>query len=136
MKLSDHFTLNEFTYSDTARAQGIDNSVLSDAVLMNLKALCRNVLEPLRLRYGKPIRISSGYRCPKLNKAVGGVASSAHLFGQAADLNVGSREENARLFELIQTMWLPFDQLIDEYGMAWVHVSYSPRNRRQVIKQR
>ena len=136
MKLSDHFTLNEFTYSDTARAHGIDNSVTSDAVLMNLKALCRNVLEPLRLRYGKPIRISSGYRCPKLNKAVGGVASSQHVVGQAADLNVGSREENARLFELIQTMRLPFDQLIDEYGMAWVHVSYSPRNRRQVIRQR
>lgn len=136
MKLSDHFTLNEFTYSDTARAQGIDNSVSSDAVLMNLKALCHNVLEPLRLRYGKPIRISSGYRCPKLNKAVGGVASSQHVVGQAADLNVGSREENARLFELIQDMKLPFDQLIDEYGMAWVHVSYSPRRRRQVIRQR
>lgn len=136
MKLSDHFTLNEFTYSATARAQGIDNSVPSDTVLMNLKALCKNVLEPLRLRYGKPIRISSGYRCPKLNKAVGGVASSAHLLGQAADVNVGSREENARLFELIQKMKLPFDQLIDEYGMAWVHVSYSPRHRRQVIKQR
>lgn len=136
MKLSDHFTLNEFTYSDTARAQGIDNSVHSDAVLMNLKALCHNVLEPLRLRYGKPIRISSGYRCPKLNKAVGGVASSQHVVGQAADLNVGSREENARLFELIQDMKLPFDQLIDEYGMAWVHVSYSPRRRRQVIRQR
>lgn len=136
MKLSDHFTLNEFTYSDTARAQGIDNSVPSDVVLMNLKALCRNVLEPLRLRYGKPIRISSGYRCPKLNNAVGGVASSQHVLGQAADLYVGSREENARLFELIRTMRLPFDQLIDEYGMAWVHVSYSPRNRRQVIRQR
>ena len=136
MKLSDHFTLNEFTYSDTARAQGIDNSLPSDAVLMNLKALCHNVLEPLRLRYGKPIRISSGYRCPKLNKAVGGVASSQHVFGQAADLNVGSREENARLFELIQDMKLPFDQLIDEYGMAWVHVSYSPRKRRQVIRKR
>ena len=63
MKLSDHFTLNEFTYSDTARAQGIDNSVPSDAVLMNLKALCHNVLEPLRLRSTVliPCKITSSF---------------------------------------------------------------------------
>lgn len=136
MKLSEHFTLAEMLHSDTARQKGIDNAMPNDAVLMSLKALCRNVLEPLRKAYGKPITVTSGYRCPMLNKAVDGVANSQHTKGEAADLSVGSTAENRRLFELIRQMKLPFDQLIDEYGMRWVHVSYSPRNRRQVIYKR
>lgn len=136
MKLSEHFTLEEMLHSDTARQKGIDNALPNDAVLMSLKALCRNVLEPLRKVYGKPITVTSGYRCPVLNKAVGGVANSQHTKGEAADLSVGSTAENRKLFDLIRQLKLPYDQLIDEYGMRWVHVSYSPRNRRQVIYKR
>lgn len=136
MKLSEHFALEEMLRSDTARQKGIDNALPNDAVLMSLKALCRNVLEPLRKAYGKPITVTSGYRCPVLNKAVGGVANSQHTKGEAADLSVGSTAENRKLFDLIRQLKLPYDQLIDEYGMRWVHVSYSPRNRRQVIYKR
>jgi hypothetical protein len=87
----------------------------------------------LRTVYGKPIRVNSGYRCPKLNKAVGGSATSQHVLGQAADITGGNKSENKILFDLIKSLKLPFDQLIWENGGTWVHVSYGPRNRRQVL---
>ena len=84
--------------------------------------------------YGKPITVNSGYRCPKLNDAVGGAKNSQHMRGEAADITAGSKMENKRLFELI---WdnLPFDQLIDESNYSWVHVSYvsTSKNRKQIL---
>ena len=90
----------------------------------------------MREAWGRPIVVNSGYRCPKLNRAVGGVARSQHTKGEAADIRTLSnrRWENEQLFKLIVKMKLPFDQLIDEHGYSWIHVSYSEgKNRRQVL---
>lgn len=127
-----YFSIKELTRSDTANRLKIDNTP-SQEVIDNLTALVDNVLDPLRELYGKPIHISSGYRCPRLNKAVGGVSTSQHLVGQAADINQGSHEENRRLFVYIEE-YLPFDQLLWENGGAWVHISYRKdgKNRQQV----
>ena len=129
-----HFTIDELCRSDTAQRKGINN-MPTDNVRKNLTELVDNVLDPLREWYGKPIRVNSGYRCPALNKAVGGVANSQHLTGQAADIDVNDRSENRRLMKHIEDN-LDFDQLIWENGGAWVHVSYRPdgRNRRQVLR--
>lgn len=129
-----YFTIRELCQSHTAAVQHIDNTPPA-AVRRNLEALTDNILDPLREAYGKPVNVSSGYRCPRLNKAVGGVRNSQHLTGHAADLTAGSPTQNKKLFRLIQTLGLPFDQLIDERNYRWVHVSYDPtRNRRQVLK--
>ncbi len=129
-----HFTIEELCRSDTARSRGIDNTP-TEEVRKNLTALVGNVLDPLREWYGKPIYVNSGYRCPALNKAVGGVASSQHLTGQAADIDVNDRAENRKLMKHIEDS-LDFDQLIWENGGAWVHVSYRAdgKNRRQVLR--
>lgn len=129
-----HFSIHELTTSATAVRLGINNTP-DKTVTANLTALVDNVLDPLREAWGKPIIVSSGYRCPKLNKAVGGAASSQHILGQAADIHTVSDEpkENKQLYDLIRKLNLPVDQCINEYGYNWIHVSYSPRNRRQYI---
>lgn len=140
-----YFTLKELTRSDTASRMKIDNTPTDD-VVKNLTALVDNVLDPLREMYGKPIYISSGYRCPRLNKAVGGVAGSQHKTGQAADIQqvkkimrngeevtVVDHEANRRVFKLIEENF-DFDQLLWENGGRWIHVSFRAdgKNRRQV----
>lgn len=127
-----YFTIKELCRSVTAEREGIDNTP-GDVVKVHLTLLTERVLDPLREAYGKPIKVNSGYRCPKLNKAVGGSATSQHMTGQAADITGGSKAENKKLFDLVRSLKLPFDQLIWENGGVWVHVSYSPRNRRQVL---
>lgn len=131
-----YFTIAEFVKSETAEKKGIDNR-LPKELLPNAQALIDNVLDPLRKAYGKPIVVSSGYRCPALNKAVGGSKTSDHMNGRAADI-VGTPNtpaENRKLFNLIQELKLPFDQLIDEKNFSWVHVSYRGEgNRNQVLK--
>ncbi len=129
-----YFTISELTKSATAQRRGIDNTA-SPEVASNLTALVQNVLDPLREAWGAPIIVTSGYRCPKLNATVGGAKSSQHLKGEAADIRTVSDNpaDNRQLFELIIRLGLPFDQLIDEYGYNWIHVSYGPRHRRQVL---
>ena len=128
-----YFTIKELSHSDTALAKGIDNFPTAEAI-SNLTKLVVNVLDPLREKYGKPIRVSSGYRSPILNRSVNGATSSQHRLGEAADITVGSKEENRKLFEIIKSE-LPFDQLIDEKDFSWVHVSFREgRNRKQVLK--
>lgn len=128
-----YFTIAEFVRSETADRRAIDNR-LPKELLPNVQALVNNVLDPLREAYGKPITVTSGFRCPALNKAVGGSATSQHMSGQAADITAGSREENRRLFYLVQELGLPFDQLIDEKNYSWIHVSYRVGiNRNQVL---
>ncbi len=124
-----YFTLDELTRSRTATRLGIDNTPTTEAVAC-LKLLVEHVLDPLRQAWGRPIAVTSGYRCPQLNKAVGGVPGSQHLLGQAADIVAGSPRDNARLYKLLQQLRLPVDQAIDEHGHQWLHVSYGPRNRR------
>ena len=130
-----YFTMNELTHSATAIRKGIDNTP-DNTAKANLTALVANILDPLREAYGKPIVVSSGYRCAKLNRAVGGVARSQHITGQAADIQSVSKSkaDHKKLFELAQRLRLPFDQLIDEYDYKWVHISFSAKgNRRQVL---
>ena len=128
-----YFTIKELSHSDTALAKGIDNFPTAEAI-SNLTKLVDNVLDPLREKYGKPICVSSGYRSAILNRSVNGATSSQHRLGEAADITVGSKEENRKLFEIIKSE-LPFDQLIDEKDFSWVHVSFREgRNRKQVLK--
>ncbi len=135
MQLTEHFRLREFTRSATALDMGIDNTPPREAVAL-LKALCENVLEPLRRRFGV-IRITSGYRCEILNRIVGGVPHSQHLYGEAADIQLGSREEGLRMIKFLQEQGIPFDQALLEHnrqsGSRWLHLSYRPlHSRRQV----
>lgn len=128
-----YFTFEELSRSDTARKHHIDNTP-PPAAHKNITALVDNVLDPLREAWGKPIYVNSGYRCPALNRLVRGVSTSQHLQGQAADITTGSKVDNARLFQLAIDLKLPFDQLINENNFSWLHVSYSPRHRRQILK--
>lgn len=132
--MGKYFTINELTKSSTASRLHINNTP-SQEVKDNLNKLIDNVLDPLRGLYGKPIIVNSGYRCPKLNKAVGGARNSQHLIGQASDIRTvtNTKESNKQLFDIIRNSKLPFDQLINEHDFNWVHVSYGPRNRRQVL---
>ena len=129
-----YFTLNELIKSDAARRSKINNTPNKQEE-NNLIALVENILDPLREAYGKPIIVTSGFRCERLNKLVNGSKTSQHRYGQAADIRTveDTVEENKKLFDLIQELNLPFDQLIDEYNFDWVHVSYSPRNRKQIL---
>ena len=134
-----HFTIEELFASATAKAKGIDNTP-NVQQMINLVYLAAYVLEPLRMAMDEPIKIGSGFRCQKLNKAVGGVYNSQHLKGQAADLCIdGDLEKGKRWFNYIKDH-LPFDQLIWEHnakGTYWVHVSFVfpdfGKNRHQVI---
>ena len=129
-----YFTLKELTKSNEAKRNKINN-VPTKQEEQNLVALVENILDPLREAYGKPIIVTSGYRCERLNKLVKGSKTSQHRLGQAADIRTieDTKEENKKLFDLIIELKLPFDQLINEYDFDWIHVSYSPRNRRQIL---
>ena len=132
--MGKYFSIAELTKSETANKRKIDNKPTKE-VENCLNQLIDNILDPLRKAYGQPIIVSSGYRCPELNKAVGGARTSQYTLGQAADIHTksNSKESNKQLFELIKQLKLPFDQLINEYNYSWVHVSYSNRNRRQIL---
>ena len=138
-RISKNFTLDELLASDTAKKCGIINAP-GMAEVCNLCALVHNVLQPLRDAMGEAIKIGSGYRCPQLNKAVGGVSNSQHINGEAADLCIdGDKLKGKRWFDWIKAH-VVFDQLIMEHnskGTYWVHVSYRAdgKNRRQVINE-
>jgi len=134
-KLTDHFSLEEMTFSETAVRHGINNKP-DAATRRNLLELCENILEPIRDLAGGPINVTSGYRSPTLNSLVGGSPESQHKTGEAADINCPLFNPGT-LFNKIRESDLRFDQLIDEFG-GWVHVSHrSPgRNRRQVLRAR
>ena len=133
-----YFIIEELTDSAVARQLHIDNTP-DKMCIQNLQALVEHVLDPAREVLGKPIRVNSGYRCPRLNKCVGGVDNSQHTIGEAADIDTGHPAENKRLFEIL--LKLPFDQLIwergNKQGPAWIHVSYkrNGENRKEVLYQ-
>ena len=132
MKLSEHFTLEEMTYSDTARSYGIPNTP-GPKERLALANLCQKILEPVRQKFGHPITVTSGYRSEQLNRAVGGVRNSQHKTGDAADI-VCRSVPNVALFRLMEQMVhsgeIEVGQLIWEGGTAgnpaWIHVS-NPR---------
>lgn len=136
-----YFTIEELCASEVARARNIPNHPTSD-VRECLTRLIDRVLDPIREAWGGPVTITSGFRAGLLNKAVGGVPTSQHLKGEAADITVGTQAENKRLFELVVALQkegkILFDQLIWEKGSAagpdWIHVSYRQgRNRNQIL---
>lgn len=133
----EYFTIEELCASETARSRGIANRP-TEAVRERLVQLIENLLDPLRAAWGAPIAVNSGYRCPQLNAAVGGVSTSQHLKGEAADITAGSPTANRRLFATIRELHrsgrLVFDQLIDEADYRWIHISYrAGANRGQVL---
>ncbi len=137
-RLSEHFSLEEFTKSQSASRLRIDNTPPED-VIKNLTNLCIHVLEKVRLNYGRPVIVNSGYRSPALNKVIGGSRNSQHMSGQAADIEVPGID-NRFLFNWIKDN-LQFDQLILEFykpgipDSGWVHVSWnSNTNRRQILE--
>ncbi len=136
MKLSKHFSLSEFTRSQTASRKGIDN-IPPDEVKKRLKLLCEAVLEPVRAHFNRPVRISSGYRSLELNEAVGSSSSSQHIKGEAADFEIPG------VPNLEVAMWiskhLQYDQVIWEYGSmkdpaaGWIHCSYKAEGNRNIV---
>lgn len=148
-----YFTFQEFERSATATRYAIDNTI-PDKLKGNVAALVDNVLDPLREAWGGPIDVSSGYRCPELNRHIDGASkTSQHMTGQAADIRIYVRDAdghkvkdanghaivdktaNRRLFQMIIDLKLPFDQLIDERNFSWVHVSHRAdgKNRGQIL---
>lgn len=138
MKLSPHFSLAEFTASATATARGIDNRP-NVAQINAMRLLCTKVLEPLRAHFGRPIRITSGFRSPRLCLAVGSKTSSQHAAGEAADFEI-TGIDNLTAAKYIRDR-LPFDQLILENHVmgdpnsGWIHASYRDgRLRKQSLR--
>lgn len=124
-----YFTLEELCATKT----GITN-IPSWQAVENLKALVNNVLDPIREAWGKPIIVTSGFRCKAVNDKVGGVATSQHTKGQAVDLDIGTTEQNKELFDFICKSGITFDQLLLENNGAWVHMSYNiNKNRQQIL---
>ncbi|PNP99325.1 MULTISPECIES: D-Ala-D-Ala carboxypeptidase family metallohydrolase [Sphingobium] len=137
MQLSPNFSLAEFTASATAVAQRIDNTP-NAAQIAAMRLLCVKVLEPLRAHFGRPVRINSGFRSSRLNRAVGSTDSSQHPKGEAGDLEIVGID-NVTVATFIRDH-LPFDQLILENytrgqpNSGWVHVSYRDgRLRKDVL---
>lgn len=131
-----YFSIEELCASDTAERKKIDNTPNADARL-RMQRLIEQLLDPIRAAWGGPITVNSGYRSPALNRAVGGVATSQHVKGEAADITVGSTSDNKRLFDKIVELQkagkIAFDQLIDESNFAWIHISYRAGNNRNQI---
>lgn len=138
MQLTEHFTLEEFLFSETAIRKGINNTPSEDTVA-NLKRLAER-LEQVRSIFDKPIIVTSGYRCPELNAAVGGAKNSAHMTGRAADFTVlGYGPPLQVAIRITQKTGLMFDQLINEYD-SWVHFGIeaegeAPRMQRLTYKR-
>jgi zinc D-Ala-D-Ala carboxypeptidase len=131
LPLSKNYMLSEFLKSEWADKLDIDNTPTESAV-KNLQALVTNVLQPLRDMIKIPVDISSGYRCPALNKAVGGEATSFHLSGKAADIKVSGMNLR-KVFDLIRQS-LKYDKVIYEQdgGVYWIHVQWNEGNNRQI----
>lgn len=133
MRLTAHFTLAEFTRSESAKRHGVSNEP-SPEHLENIKILCERVLEPIRMKFG-PINLSSGYRSKVLNHYISGSLKSQHCEGKAADIDMDGMGSvtNKEIFEYIKNN-LEFDQLINEFNYSWVHVSYDlGKNRKQIL---
>ena len=127
---SKNFSYREFEESETAKAQGITNVISSFEIRDAIRELTNTVLQPLRDAWGQPLHVNSGYRCPKLNAAVGGAATSQHTKGEAADIKA---EHPVKLAQLAYDLGLPYDQMI--IYPTFVHFSHKlhGEQRRQVL---
>lgn len=135
IQFTKNFSLYELIESQQARRFSFDEQFNPpESVIRNLESLCKNILQPLRDAINTSITISSGYRCLRVNTSIGGAGNSQHLTGHAADIQC-FKTGNELLLKKIATLELPFDQLINEFSYAWVHVSYDKnRMRRQILE--
>lgn len=126
VKLSTHFDLKEMCQSSAAIKLGINNLLTKEEYLTSLKYICINILEPVRARYGAPIKVTSGYRSLPLNAAINGAVNSQHCLGQAVDIMGQSPLDTVLLYVYLRCT--NFDQLILEQkgNVTWVHVSCKP----------
>jgi hypothetical protein len=137
MVISQHLILAELIRSESAKRNGINNMPTPEHI-ENLKALAENIFEPIRTEFRVPIYISSGYRSKELNKLIGGAKNSQHNTGEAIDIDMDGHTHdisNKDIFDFIVAK-LPFDQVINEFNYAWVHVSYKKNGpqRHQVLR--
>lgn len=136
MRITNNFTLEEFTLSETADKLGINN-LPNQEQFDNIKFMAEQ-LQLVRNAYKQPIYITSGFRCEELNNAVKGSKTSFHRLGLAVDINQGSRAKNKHLFELIKSLMkvgLLVDQLINEKDYSWIHIGFKQENPRlQILK--
>lgn len=133
-----YFTIEELCKSDIAKKIGIDNTP-SPEIIENLEELVYNVLDPLREEWGGPIQINSGYRCPELNKVVGGAKNSGHLSGWTVDMvPVNRSKEDFLLFiqKFIKEHKTGYDELFYEIKgtSAWIHFAWKSKNGEQRSK--
>lgn len=125
--MATYFTLAELLKSNTAKQNGIDNTPTFE-VVRHLEELTEKILDPLRAAWGKPIRVKSGYRCPRLNAAVGGSKTSVHMIGYAADLQTSGSFSIFRDFTVawFKSTYTKFDQLLlerdEKTGDQWIHI--------------
>jgi len=134
-KLTEHFTFFELTHTYKAELQEL-NRRKGLCYTPELTDLCKLILEPVRTHYGKLVIINSGFRCPDLNKAVGGSASSQHMLGEAADFHV----DGVSIGDVLSWLWhesgIQFGQLIDERrnGERWLHASTGTKREALAFK--
>jgi len=133
MNLSKNFKLSELIKSETATRLDIDNTP-NEEQIESLRLLCENILQPVRDHFGKPVKISSGFRCSALNQATGGSATSDHCKGQACDFEIDGVpnpelaewiETNLKYTQLILEFWVPGG---DDPNAGWIHASFNPEN--------
>jgi zinc D-Ala-D-Ala carboxypeptidase len=145
MKLSKNFSLNEFLKSNVAIRKNLSNEPTKDGI-KQMQNLCQDLLQPIRNGLGR-LRINSGWRSLELNKAIGGayrvikgkyMASSQHCRGQAADLKYVDGDgcvDNQQIWDFVLDSELEFDQMINEFDYAWIHISYNKgKNRKQLLE--
>ena len=135
MRLSKNFVLSEVTRSNTAKRLGIDNAPKNNH-LKSMQRIISELAQPLRDALG-PIRITSGYRSPELNRAIGGSSKSQHCKGQALDLQFWKDGQmcNKEIYDWVLKSDIEFDQMINEFDYAWIHISLKEKkNRKQVLE--
>jgi zinc D-Ala-D-Ala carboxypeptidase len=135
MRLSKNFVLSEITRSNTAKRLGIDNGPNKNH-LRSIQRLITNLIQPMRDALG-PIRISSGYRNPNVNRAIGGSTKSQHCKGEALDLQFWKDGKicNKEIYDWVLSSDVEFDQMINEFDFAWIHISLKKEdNRKQVLE--
>lgn len=130
MQLSENFTLEEATFSETASRNNIDNTP-DEATLEKMKFTASN-MENVRLLLDKPIIVSSWFRCLELNRTIKSKDTSQHVLGEAVDFKCPKFGTPRKIVETILNAEISFDQLILEYN-SWVHVSFKSKNRNQVL---
>lgn len=131
--ISKNFNYEEFEFSQDANELCIDNHIPSEKIRFSIRLLVLNLLEPLREIVQRPIILNSGYRCPALNKAIGGAKNSQHLIGEASDIRCGSALEVLHLAQIVKRHELPFDQMILYESILHLSFKANGKQRHQIL---